>query len=122
MTTTRYLCPIGACRWFHDRPPADASALGPWQGDLESTVAETLRREAATIDAVIRAHCETHPLIEWIAEVQRERTRADGLFHALASVANTNIAVKLVAHAPGGQPDGDTITPHNAPYADSDKE
>lgn len=82
--TTHYLCPIGSCAWFHVRTDPDPAALAPWQGDLESTIGETLRREVTAIDAALRAHCETHPLIEWVAEVQRERIRADATEKLLA--------------------------------------
>jgi hypothetical protein len=83
--TTRYLCPLD-CGWHYDETPPDFSSpatLPPFvpQPQMEGIDAMVLGfavGAVAVVEAVTRAHCGTHLLVEWVQAVsglQRERDR-----------------------------------------------
>lgn len=67
----RYECPIGDCEWVHDDPGPDPSkAQGATTGEA---VFNLLQEHMAGLELVVRAHLETHSLLEWVTEVMRLR-------------------------------------------------
>lgn len=83
--TTRYLCPL--CDWHHDETTPDFSnpdAAHPfvkqtWPSGVDGLVAGLAAGQAAVAEAAVKAHLETHPLIEWaraLAEERRDRADA----------------------------------------------
>lgn len=76
--TTRYLCPLD-CGWHHDETPPDFSdptALHPfipqdWAAGMDGMAAGFAAGQLAVVEAAVREHLETHPLVEWVAEVAR---------------------------------------------------
>lgn len=76
--TTRYLCPLN-CGWHHDETDpdfSDPSAVHPfvgqdWASGIDGLVAGLAAGRATVVEAAVKAHLETHPLIEWVQEVAR---------------------------------------------------
>jgi hypothetical protein len=74
--TTRYLCPLN-CGWHHDETDPDFSnpdARHPfvaqdWASGIDGLVAGLVAGQAAVAEAAVKAHLETHPLIEWARKV-----------------------------------------------------
>lgn len=73
-------CPIESCTWHLDEPAPvwdlpefvepDTEALARYGGDyLQATVFATVRAECMATEEVLRAHLETHALVEWVQEV-----------------------------------------------------
>jgi hypothetical protein len=96
---TQLACPFFlTCHWTH----IDA---GP-QGIAESTDREHVRRvmmrHVMSVESVVRAHLETHPLEEWLREVMR--LRDDGY---LTDQANRAIIASLVRQIGGTAVVGD---------------
>ena len=80
----RYHCMISTCGWYFERDSMPDSAeleralmFGPADASLD---------RAARTNAILREHFETHTLEEWVAEVSRERQRADKAERELAEV------------------------------------
>jgi hypothetical protein len=67
---TRYECPISTCSWTRD----DTGISGVIDG--EDGIFPAMRKHAALIEAVVREHLETHPLLDWAKEVSRLREQA----------------------------------------------
>lgn len=89
-STTRYLCPLD-CGWHHDQPDPDLSdpdvvypyIAQDWATGIDGIAAGFVAGRAAVIEEALKAHLETHSLVEWVTEVarlQRElnRTLATG--------------------------------------------
>jgi hypothetical protein len=87
--TTRYLCPLN-CGWHHDEDPADvppqvtvdADTLA--SGDLGAVISAVAFAHAKAalehVESTVKAHLETHPLIEWaqkVASLQRDLAGAE---------------------------------------------
>lgn len=76
--TTRYLCPISDCGWYHDEPMyPDGRPWAPWQGSIEETVRATCMAQAQVVDRSIAGHLMTHPVLEWFREVRSQQDRAE---------------------------------------------
>lgn len=73
---TRYECPLTGCDWFHDSPDVP-SGRWPWKGSIEATVHAVATERVTANEQIIAAHFETHPIVEWARDLQRERERAD---------------------------------------------
>jgi hypothetical protein len=80
----RYHCMISTCDWHYERDGKPTGAeleralmFGPADASLD---------RAARTNAILREHFETHTLEEWVAEVSRERRRADKAEKELAEV------------------------------------
>jgi len=65
-------CPLGRCGWQH---PAPAIAPGVIRTGEDTTAAMT--EAALTADIAVKAHLETHTLLEWVTQVQRLREVID---------------------------------------------
>ena len=68
---TVYRCPLSGCKWSHTEPRPTSHA-----GDgatIEESVTNALRAHFAALEAIVRAHLETHPLAEWAQEVRMLR-------------------------------------------------
>jgi hypothetical protein len=86
----RLHCPIGSCAWTYERefPPQTTHTLPAGQSPLHDGLATTLQEaladavyatllaDALETEGVVRAHLETHDLLDWVREVMRLR----GLF------------------------------------------
>ena len=81
---TRCVCLISSCAWTHDFPDVPAGPW-PWKGSIHDTVAAVSLTNAAVREQVVREHFESHPLLEWLTEVQRQTRRADRAEEALAA-------------------------------------
>lgn len=81
---TRYECPLSACGWYHDSPDVPVGRW-PWKGSIEDTVAAVSMDRAKADERIIAAHFETHSLVEFGTELQRERARADAAESKLAA-------------------------------------
>lgn len=77
--TARYLCPV-RCGWHHDVPPPSAADMAgitvpPDVSDLSGAIshlaAEATLRTAATTEAALVAHLETHTTVEFVTELER---------------------------------------------------
>lgn len=89
---TRYLCPLTACNWHHDKPGPDdwttrlvqptAEWVAACDGDyLEAITYATAEAEHARIDSVLREHLATHRVENYLREIQElraELTAASG--------------------------------------------
>lgn len=72
---TRYECPVESCPWNRDDPGPDP---GDCQGEtLDAAVRAGMLAYALRTEAVVRAHLETHSLLEWVQEVMRLRGERD---------------------------------------------
>jgi hypothetical protein len=60
--TNRYACPIGPCKWTWDAPDSELP-------DLYANPSALLAAHFANAEGVLRAHVETHSLLEWVQEV-----------------------------------------------------
>lgn len=83
----RLYCPIGSCGWTCDResPPAATHAFPDGQSplhdgpaaNLQAAIADvayaTLLHDAVETEGIVRAHLDTHPLLDWVTEVMRLR-------------------------------------------------
>lgn len=74
--TTRYLCPISGCEWYHDSPDVPDGPW-PWKGLIEDTVYAVAMDRAQAVDRTISAHLITHPVLDWFKEVREQQNRAD---------------------------------------------
>lgn len=68
---TLYGCPIPDCKWTHTAPHPTVYEGG---ATIEESVTNTLRVHYADIESALRAHLETHSLVEWVREVMRLRS------------------------------------------------
>jgi hypothetical protein len=68
---TVYGCPLSGCKWSHTEP--HPTQYGGEGATIEECVTNTLRVHFAEVEAVVQAHLETHPLLEWVQEVTRLR-------------------------------------------------
>lgn len=87
--TTRYLCPLPDCGWYHDSPPlglADVSGLRPAPGavgiqGISGSIAEqALQRRMQSVEAAVRGHLESHLLEDWaraLVASQADKTQAE---------------------------------------------
>lgn len=79
MPTTRYLCPLPGCNWTYDSTPTDDEAVAAPAAPNGATfdqVVESLgygaaERRAVRLNWIVGSHLESHPLAEWVREVQR---------------------------------------------------
>jgi hypothetical protein len=83
----RLYCPIGSCGWTLDRecPPATTHTFPDGQSplhdgpaaNLQEAIADvayaTLLHDAVETEGIVRAHLDTHPLLDWVTEVMRLR-------------------------------------------------
>ncbi len=60
-TTSRYLCPVSDCGWYHE--------VGDPRLDDPDTI------PAAAIELAIREHCDTHTTEEWLRELAQLRAQ-----------------------------------------------
>jgi hypothetical protein len=68
---TRYECPIGSCEWTRDDTgPEVGEGAG---GTIEEAAASALRAYLLRAETAVRAHLETHSLLEWVQELARLR-------------------------------------------------
>jgi hypothetical protein len=107
--TGRRSCPLGSCDWHHDEPDIahvlqlmpmpdeaaiedarimlDADPAGTLDGDINLASFATMMRYNMRLEAILRGHFETHPLADWVLEVQRLRAENDQLAGELGSAA-----------------------------------
>ncbi len=90
----RYECPVAACPWLHIHP-AVSDELG---GSEE--IAAAMSRAFAAVEEVIRAHLETHSLLEWVTEIRRLREVIDLAAIALGDQGQIGTFIRAAA-APG---------------------
>ena len=68
---TRYFCPMPECGWVCDEPAAVLAA------GLTADVTAAMHGQLAETENTLRAHLETHSLLEWLREVQRLREASE---------------------------------------------
>ena len=73
--STRYICPISTCEWYHDELPP---AVGPntlaqvfGQGVFQAV---SLAGRAAKIETLLATHVNRHTPVEWITEIRKAET------------------------------------------------
>jgi len=79
MPVTIYECPLAACPWKGTGPP-------PPPGEAITSDADIwrfLRDRAMAAEEVVRAHLETHTLLEWAQEVMRLREELTATLESL---------------------------------------
>ena len=84
MATTRYHCPL-ECGWHLDQGDLDFSnpATGhpfverDWPEGVDPIVAGLVAGELAVVEQTVKAHLETHTLLDWAEGVQQQRRRAE---------------------------------------------
>jgi hypothetical protein len=69
MPVTVYECPLAACPWKGTDPPPERDEVIASEAD----VWRVMRDRAVAAEEVVRAHLETHSLLEWVQEVMRLR-------------------------------------------------
>lgn len=77
--TVRRECPIAACDWHYDEP--GLSAATAWPAVDEAAIADAggdvvlaiVKADLLRGEAILRGHFETHPLEDWVLEVERLR-------------------------------------------------
>jgi hypothetical protein len=74
---TVYGCPIAACTWAHTMPYQDPCADGA--ATIEEASANAVRTHFTEAESVVRAHLETHSLLEWVTEITRLREQGAGM-------------------------------------------
>lgn len=74
--TVRYFCPIEACGWFHDEADLEPPTLVPWQRVPDTALAQLTDR-VMTAEKVIAAHLECHPRLDFVKEINQQRTNAE---------------------------------------------
>jgi len=86
---TRFECPIGPCPWTWDEPEPELPGIGADPYAL-------LISRATGAESVVKAHLETHALIEWVTELARLR---DGVSswsrHLLHASQHNNMQIAL---------------------------
>lgn len=71
--TTRHLCPIRSCGWYHEEP-----TLTIPQQRVPGEALKTLKVRHFTVEQLVDAHLTgTHTRVELAQEINRERARAD---------------------------------------------
>ena len=75
--TTGYHCPL--CEWTHGQFPPAAGDLEPLPATFDGATVMLARQFALGAEQGIRAHLETHTLVEWVREVMRLRGEVDRL-------------------------------------------
>lgn len=82
---TRYWCPLRGCRWTYDqewRNPASQPVPCP-EASLDEIIgamaSATLTELATEAEAVVKAHLETHPLLEWVNALQQAQAALPAL-------------------------------------------
>jgi len=69
-----YECPLAACPWKGtDPPPEPGEAI-----TSEAGIWRFIRDRAMAAEGIVKAHLETHTLLEWVQEVARLREQAAG--------------------------------------------
>jgi hypothetical protein len=91
----RLECPLAACAWVHDAP-AIAGAVIRSDEDIRAG----MLRAALANELVVKAHLETHSLLEWVTEVQRLRRSLDLVAIALSDSGQIGAFIRSAA-APG---------------------
>lgn len=73
MPVTIYECPLAACPWKGtDPPPPPGEAI-----TSDADIWRFIRDRAMAAEEVVRAHLETHSLLEWAQEIMRLRGELD---------------------------------------------
>jgi hypothetical protein len=67
-------CPIESCRWTTDITPEEVELVNIAPSPDPGTV---FRAIVDNHERIIRAHLETHSLLDWVQEVTRLRTALD---------------------------------------------
>jgi hypothetical protein len=62
-------CPLLACPWQHDGPPLPEGSGSA----ADEAVADVLAKHFAGLEEAVKAHLETHTLLEWVQELARLR-------------------------------------------------
>ena len=93
----RYCCPLHKCTWVHDDAWADTS--GRVISSKDDTIA-LLKDHYAALNDTVRAHLETHSLLEWVTEVQRLRGVIDLTAISLSDSGQIGAFIRSAA-APG---------------------
>jgi hypothetical protein len=71
---TVYGCPLSDCKWAHAEP--HPTAYDGEGATIEECVTNALTAHLAEVESVVKAHLETHSLLEWVTEVMRLREQA----------------------------------------------
>jgi len=92
MPVTIYECPLAACPWEGTDPP-------PPPGEAITSDADVWRfigDRAMAAEEVVRAHLETHSLLEWVQELARLRNGINGWSrHLLHASQHNNMQIAL---------------------------
>lgn len=73
MTTSRYLCPLD-CGWHHDQPdPMPDLALAKLPLPTPDLAYVLTLGHLHGVEAILRAHLETHTLLEWVQALQASK-------------------------------------------------
>lgn len=104
---TRYQCLIGSCPWTAEYPGPDFTAP---TGSERVLPAELPGKIAGLVNAVLRAHLETHPLEQWVAELGRlrELTQAPDLTADLEWLLAAGLDVRVTPCGGAGRCCGDS--------------
>lgn len=68
-TQNRYYCPLSTCFWACDEPVAVKDAQPPDGGFFSAL--DALQFRLGAVEKAVRAHLETHALLEWVTEISR---------------------------------------------------
>jgi len=74
-----YECPLPDCGWTHGEFPPAPGNLEPMAATFDRATVMLARQFARGAEQGIRAHLETHELVEWVQEVSRLRAEVGGL-------------------------------------------
>jgi len=68
-------CPLSSCSWQHEDPPLpDGSGQ-----TTDEIVADIMTKHFTALEEIVKAHLETHSLLEWVQEVRRLSDAREGL-------------------------------------------
>jgi hypothetical protein len=91
----RYNCPLAACTWDYYAPSITGAVIRS-----DEDIRSGMLAAAIANDSVIKAHLETHSLLEWVTEIARLREAIDLAAICLSDSGQVGAFVRA-AVAPG---------------------
>jgi hypothetical protein len=91
-------CPLPACSWQHEDPvlPEGSGAT------MDEAVADITAKHFVGLEKIVKAHLETHALLEWVQELARLRDAVNAWSrHLLHTSQHNNVQIALAGRIQG---------------------
>ena len=95
--STLYRCPLPDCPWTHGEFPPAAGDPEPLAATFDGAAATLARQLALGAEQGIRAHLETHTLVEWVQYISRLQDEAARLRRVASAAAEWSAFIDAAA-------------------------